>query len=227
MQPYFLPYIGYFQLINAVDAFVFYDDVNYIKNGWINRNRILVNKHANYITIPLEKASSFKLINEINIIKNKEFLKALKTIELAYKKAPYFEPIFQLISQIWKDTNNTISDLAVNTCKVICQYLKLETKFYSSSLDFSETKGMERAERLQAICKKLGASEYINTIGGTELYTKEEFKNKGINLNFIKSKDIKYPQYGNEFIPWLSILDVLMFNSPKEINIMLNQFELV
>ena len=228
MQPYFMPYIGYFQMVYAVDAFVFYDDVHYINRGWINRNRILINGEARYFTVPLTKASQNKLINEIEIdLVGKEWKNLIKTIELAYKKAPFFEEIFPLTAQILEKEYTNIAELAKESIVRVSDYLSITTRFYTSSTDFPESRGLDKAERLQAICKKINAEKYINAIGGQELYSKEEFFKEVIQLQFIKSLPIAYKQFGNEFVPWLSILDVLMSNSKEEVKKMLTQFELV
>ena len=228
MQPYFFPYIGYFQLINAVDYFVFYDDVNYIKQGWINRNRILVNNEAKYITIPLKKLSSFIPIKNIEINPElKEYKTMLKTIEMAYKKAPYFHAIFNLINEVLNKEYKTLAEITIKSVKSCCEYLDIKTQFYVASEDFATTKGLERAERLQTICKQLHANQYINALGGQELYSKEDFTKEKIQLQFIQSKAITYKQFGNHFVPWLSIIDVLMFNSKEEVKELLNQFELI
>ncbi len=227
MQPYYMPYIGYFQMINAVDSFVFYDDVNFINRGWVNRNRILVNNEPSYITIPLLKASQNKLINEIEINYDKNFDKITKTIQLNYKKSPFFERIYPLIVKDLTNKYKTISDLAINSCITSCQYLGIDTKFYISSRDFADTKSLDRAERLQTICKKLNANRYINAIGGEELYSKEGFLKQKIELKFIKSKPIEYKQFSNEFAPWLSIIDITMFNPKESIHKMLEQYELI
>lgn len=227
MQPYFFPYIGYFQMIKAVDTFVFYDDVNYINRGWINRNRILINKEANYITVPLIKSSQNKLINEVTISKSKEYYNIIKTIENTYRKAPFFEVIFPLIDKTLNTNHSTISELSIDSIRIICEYLQMNTKFLISSKSFPETKGLEKTQRLISICQKLNANEYINAVGGQEIYKKEDFKQFEIDLHFISPKLNNYKQFGKEFVPWLSIIDIMMFNSPKEIKIMLEQFELI
>ena len=228
MQPYLFPYIGYFQMINAVDTFVFYDDVNFIKRGWVNRNKILVNGNEKLFTIPLIDASQNKLINEIEInSNNKELNKLLNTISQNYKKAPHFEQVFPLIKGFLNLKQRFISEMAVDSIKEISKYLKIDTEFILSSEKFSETRGDEKEERLVSICQSLNASEYINAIGGAELYSKNTFFDNGIKLNFIQSNKITYNQYRNDFVPWLSIIDVLMFNSKIEINSMLNDYKLL
>lgn len=229
MQPYFMPYIGYFQMIGAVDKFVFYDDVNFIKQGWINRNRILNNKTDFLFIVPVEKVSSFTLINKTKIKKNLYPTwknKFLKTIQSNYSKAPYFENIFELINSIIGNDFETIDELAVHSIKKTAEYLGIKTDFVISS-ECYQNKGMEKQSRLIDVCKQEKASQYINAIGGRELYTKEAFAKEGIQLSFIEPKPIEYKQFNNEFVPWLSIIDVLMFNSVDETKEMLLKYELV
>ncbi|UTF94156.1 WbqC family protein [Elizabethkingia anophelis] len=228
MQPYFFPYIGYFQMIKAVDCFVFYDDVNYIKGGWINRNRILINNDAKYITVPLNEASSNKLINEICIKhESKEYRNIIKTIIQNYGKAPYFEEVFSLINKVINSDVKNISELAIKSVTEVCKYLNIETRFKISSEYFRDTKGLDRTQRLLAICKRLNAAQYINAIGGLELYSKKDFICENIELKFMQPSSVYYKQFGDEFFGGLSIIDVLMFNSPEEINIMLSQYKLI
>lgn len=226
MQPYFFPYIGYWQLINAVDIFILYDDVNFIKKGWINRNNILLNKRDHLITIPLLNVSQNKHINECMVSDDyKTIDNIIKTINLAYKKAPYYNLVFPSIEEIIK-TKGSISDLVLKSVLWIKEYLDIDTEIIlSSSIDKNnELKGQDK---IIEIVKKLNGNHYINAIGGQELYDKEIFNNNGIKLNFIKMKEIKYKQFNNEFVPNLSIIDVLMFNSPEKIREMLDDYELI
>ena len=230
MQPYLFPYIGYFQLVAAVNKFVIYDDVNFIKGGWINRNNILINKKSNLFTVPLNKASSNTLINETTI--NLKFyniwkVKFLRSIEQSYKKSPYFTEVYNLIENVLEiNENDLISELAVNSIKNVIDYLQLDTEICETSENYNN-KTKSGQERVLDICGIEKASHYINPIGGIELYSKNTFKENGIVLNFIKSKPIIYSQFDNDFSPWLSIIDVLMFNSVSEVNKMVNQYELV
>lgn len=210
MQPYIFPYVGYFQMVSAVDKFVFYEDVNYIKNGWINRNRILINHQAHTFTINLKKASPFKLINEIEIDNNLD--KVRTSISLAYKKAPYYHEVWPVIEQVLTSNKVLISDLAILSVEAIAACMGINTVFERSSVSYAETKSLERADRLIAICKANNSAHYINAIGGIELYSKEFFNEQGVKLDFIKSQIVPYKQYKNEFVAGLSIIDVLMFN---------------
>ncbi len=224
MQPYFLPYIGYFQLINAVDKYVIYDDVNFIKRGWINRNRLLLNENDFLFTLILEKASQNKLIHQINVANDQS--KILKTIETAYKKAPFFANIFPLIESIIIYPDKNLAQYTGNSLIQLSNYLDINTEFIYSS-HINKNYSLKAQEKILHICKSFDATEYINAIGGQELYSKDSFKNNGIRLKFLQSNPIEYKQFNNEFIPSLSILDVMMFNSKEEINLLLQQYELV
>lgn len=225
MQPYFYPYLGYFQMIHAVDKFVFYDDVNFINRGWINRNRILINNEPKYITVELLKASQNRLINEIEIGNNKN--KILSSISMAYKKAPQYKEVFPLIEACLSKDVQYIGELAIDSIVTVCKYLGLKTEFEVSSVLYADTKGLDKADRLIAICKKNNATNYINAVGGMEIYDKEYFKAKGVILNFIKCSLVPYKQFNNDFVPGLSIIDLLMFNDIETCNKMLNKFELI
>lgn len=217
MQPYLFPYVGYFQLIQQVDKFVFYDDVNYIKQGWINRNRILINGEAKYINIPLEKASSFKKILEINHkldeIERRNFL---KKIQVTYSKAPFFEETFELIEKCLFQTGKSIADISIKSVIEVSNYLNLNCDFIISSKSYSN-QNLNRQERLIDICLQESCSTYINPIGGNELYSKSVFFNHKINLLYIEPEIKSYKQFNNDFVPSLSIIDVLMFVSKEEI----------
>jgi len=224
MQPYFLPYIGYFQLIKAVNLFIIYDDVQFIKGGWINRNYILSNRNKSMFNLILKGASVNKLINEISVQTDQN--KLLKTIYHSYKKAPYFEFVYPLIENILDFEDKNLAKFIGNSIIHICNYLKIDTEIiYSSSMEKNdELKGQEK---IIHICKLLNADTYINAIGGQDLYDKEAFKQSYIDLKFIKNNFTTYTQFKNEFIPGLSILDVMMFNSVEEINKMLDNYELL
>jgi hypothetical protein len=228
MQPYFMPYVGYFQLINAVDEFVILDDVNYINRGWINRNRILINGQPKYITIPLKDASQNKLIHEIRIADDVSWKhNLLKTIEVNYKKAPMFEETFALLKSILDCDENNLSKFVTNSIKKIAEYLSIDTKIIDSSRMFDK-KGLKAEERILDICIEKRADAYINPIGGIELYHKELFKENGIDLFFIKTNPVEYKQLrSSEFVPYLSVLDVLMNNKKDAISKFLVNFDLV
>ena len=218
MQPYFFPYLGYFQLVQAVDHFVFYDDVMFIKKGWINRNRILMQGNEFLFTIPLEKQSQNKTIRESKVSWGKEFPnKFMNQLDSAYKKAPNYTVVRDLVDQVLQRKFESLADLASESVQATWAYLGLEKKFYQSS-ELSVSNDHGRAERLIEITKSLGESSYINAVNGQELYEKGFFKEKGIDLYFLKPNLNPYPQ-GNtkEFVNGLSMIDVLMWNNKEEV----------
>src|SRR5690606_16668209 len=217
MQPYFFPYIGYFQLINAVDKFICYDDVNFIKRGWINRNKLLINGKDNYISVPLKKASQNKKINEIIIDDEQDWRgKLLKTISLNYGKAPHFNHVFPWVKELLSAHFSYIHELALSSIEHSCQYLGI-TKPIVRSTSVYQNDDLKGQDRILSICKKENATTYINPIGGITLYDKDMFRKNNLELKFIQSKEIRYEQGTGEFVPWLSILDVMMHNSAPEV----------
>ena len=224
MQPYFFPYLGYWQLLANVDKYVVYDDVTYIKGGWINRNNFLINGQKNLLTMRLEKASSYTLIKDIAI--KDDFVKFLKTIEMGYKKAPFFEDSFRLLKDICQCPEKKLGQFLFNSHIKICEYLGIDTELILSS-SFEKHTELKGKDKVISICKQLGADEYINAIGGQELYDKKEFAENGIRLNFLQANLREYRQLKNEFVAGLSIIDIMMFNSKEEIKEMLNDFKLV
>ena len=224
MQPYLFPYVGYIQLINAVDEFVIYDDVQYIVRGWINRNNILLNGEGKLFTVSLDNSSANKLINEIEI--KDDFEKLRKTISLAYAKAPHKDAVLDLVDRIFAYPDKNLARFIYNSLSVINEYLGIQTKLiYSSELEKdNELKGQYK---IMAICKLLEATNYINPSGGQEIYDRDYFEANNIDLKFIKTDFVEYRQLGNDFIPGLSILDVMMFNSPEEVKQMLQSYTLI
>ena len=225
MQPYLLPYIGYFQLINCVDKFVVYDNIQYSKKGWINRNRILVNGRDDYFTIPLKKDSDFLNVNQRFIADSyaKEKNKIITRINELYKKAPQYQIISPLIAEVFNAEFDNLFEFILNSLKKICAFLEIKTELILSS-EISIDHSLKAQDKVIALCKKLNATHYLNPIGGTELYSKSVFKENNIELNFIKSNDIEYPQFNYDFMPWLSIIDVLFFNSKQDIQQFLNSY---
>ena len=229
MQPYFLPYIGYMQLMNAVDTFVLYDDVAFINKGWINRNRLLINGQEFMFTIPLKDASQNKRINEVHIADDPKWRgKLLKTVEQGYRKAPYYQTVMPLTEKIINFTTDSIADLIHSSLVELNQYLAIPTRLVPSSTIYANA-DLRAQERILDICRQENATRYINPIGGRELYDKPTFTEAGIELNFINTRKIDYPQGNNRngFIPWLSILDILMYNDKPRIKAMLGECELV
>lgn len=223
MQPYLFPYIGYFQLINAVDKFVVYDDVNFIKGGWINRNYILLDSKKFLFTIPLKKASPNKLINDIFIQDNSK--KLIKTIQQAYSKAPFYKQTIKLLDDIFAYNDKNLAIFTTNSLIKISDYLNIKTEFVLSSSLLND-KSKKKQEKVIEICNLLKTHTYINPIGGKDLYHKNEFNENNIELKFLTCRPVKYRQFNETFISSLSIIDVLMFNSVETINTHLMKYKL-
>ncbi|MEP6948206.1 MAG: WbqC family protein [Ginsengibacter sp.] len=229
MQPYIFPYLGYYQLVNAVDTFVFFDDVNFIKKGWINRNQLLQQDQALKFTIPLLNASQNRVINEIELSDFGKWRKYfLRSVELNYKKAPHFVFVFDWLNEFFLKDYLFISDLASESVKSVSKLLELQTRFeYSSTLNYKNTNEQNGEQKILKICKILGADKYINPKNGKELYNTQQFDASNIQLNFINMGEVVYTQYKKDkFVPALSIIDILMFNSIQETNELLAKFNL-
>lgn len=227
MQPYFFPSISYFRLVNAVDLFIFLDDAYYIKKGWINRNKILLDGQSHNININCKSLSQNKRINEIKIDFNKiEISKKLKTLHQAYKNAPYFKDVYPLLEKSFLFDTEYLSTYSSNTIIQTLKFLGIEKDFKFSSVDFKNTSDLKGQERIIDICKKSNTAIYINAEGGKKLYDKERFDREKIKLNYIESKYPKYTQFENEFVEMLSFIDVLMFNNRKVISDYLNEYNL-
>lgn len=224
MQPYFMPYIGYWQLMAAVDTYVVYDDVNYIKGGWVSRNNILLNGQKHMFTITLNGASPNKLFNEITI--KDDFKKFSRLIESAYRKAPYYVEVSALLDKIYNYEDKSLGAFMMHSFQVVLDYLEIDTKLILSST-LEKDNSLCGKEKVKHICQLLGADAYYNAIGGQELYDKDDFKEDGIDLYFVQTNLTPYVQLGNEFVPGLSMIDVLMYNSVKTIKNLLKDYSLV
>ena len=248
MQPYFFPYIGYFQLINAVDEFLVYDNVNFIKKGWINRNNILINGNPYLINVPLKSKSSFVKIKDIEIDDSLKWRKKiLSDISTNYKRAKCFKDVYPIIEETINFKTSKVSEINFQSIKSVCDYLEINTKLSNDISAFFDLEAKlnnpsidkltfpnislnhyeHKVVRVVEICKIKNAKTYINPIGGTDLYSKDEFLMNDIDLKFIKTGEITYPQFGNKFVPFLSIIDVLMFNSKDEIKNLLNNYDFI
>lgn len=222
MQPYLFPYIGYYQLVYSADVFIFYDDVSFIKQSYINRNNILANGKASRFTLPVLGASSNVLIENLEYLNSK---KILRTIAQAYAKAPYFDDIFSMIESVLSQENRSITNINSLSIQVVFEYLGINKKtLIASQIDYDRTKG--RADRLIELSKTHGCDHYINSPGGKALYEKYYFEDQGIKLDFIETEIQPYIQNTDEFVPYLSMIDILMNCSKEEVIEMLKSYRL-
>lgn len=227
MQPYFFPYIGYWQLMNVVDTYVIFDDVNYINRGWVNRNRILFNGQPRYFNLPMCGASQNKMINQIAVDKEENLKKRnLNILKEAYHMAPFFNEVFPMIKEIMNSEAEDLASFIADSFRFLCFYLGIESRRILSS-QIEKDLSLRGEEKIIHMCEKLGADHYINAIGGVELYHEEKFRTHSIKLSFLRTDDIIYKQFDNEFIKNLSIIDIMMFNPRERVQQMLNCCEIV
>jgi hypothetical protein len=229
MQPYLFPYVGYFCLTEASDMFVFYDDVNYIPRGWINRNQILLNGVPYKFSVPLSNGSQNELIRDVQTHSLADFRnKFIKQLQHAYSRAPHYERGCEYVDAVLRPDVGSIADLAIRSVEELYTLVGKSKAFTRSSVSFPETRGMDRADRLIAITKALQSTNYVNAIGGASLYDKPYFAERGINLSFVKADLKEYPQIGSkEFVPGLSIIDLVMNSSVEGILPHLASYELL
>jgi len=230
MQPYLFPYIGYFQLIYSVDTFIFYDNVQYIQGGWINRNRISSKNGEHLFTFSIQDDHYQKKISERKFTEKFEFeqRKFEKTINAAYRRAPYYEEVVELLRKIFEFDHSCLSDFISVQIELISRHLNITPTFLKASdmMEENEDDNTQAQERVIHLCKKAGGDTYINLYGGRSLYSKSSFLNQELELLFLKPELNPYPQFHSTFIPSLSIIDVLMFNSKDQIAEMLKEFDL-
>lgn len=227
MQPYFFPYVGYWQLIHAVDRFVIYDDVNYIKGGWVNRNRILVNGKPTFITVPLHQSSPFKRICDTSMQPSLAWrAKLVKMVELTYRKATYFVEVFPVVEDLIRHQTDNLSDYLAHQLKTLSAFMGINTEFVVTSRCYKNNE-LSGQERVLDVCKREGATTYINLQGGQALYERTAFTQHGVDLKFLIPSAKEFKQFGSTHVPWLSIIDVMMFNSRSQLSALLHQFVLV
>jgi capsule polysaccharide modification protein KpsS len=227
MQPYFFPYIGYWQLMNAVDRYVILDDVNFIKRGWINRNRILNGDKDEFIRITIENISQNRKIDEHFLFEKEKCFEVLRrTIREKYAKAPYFQETYSLIDSVLSFEGDNVADFLSDQIVKVCDHLDIDTEILRSSR-LQKDESLKAQDRIIDLCRRLGADEYYNAIGGVELYDRESFEDAGMQLHFLKAHLDEYEQFGNAFVPGLSIIDVMMFNDVETVKKMLGDYELV
>ncbi len=227
MQPYLVPYLGYFQLTHAVDELVVYDDVQYMKGGWINRNRVLINSGVTYVGLPVQRASIHLRINERDFAepfaKNKARFR--KQVQQGYAKAPCHEATMALLRELLASPDRNVASFITRSLRLIAEHLGISTQLVSSSaLGIATDK--QGQDRVLAIAAERQSDVYINVPGGRSMYDPEAFAERGIELRFIVPADVTYDQRSRTFVPNLSIIDVLMHNSPEDVRDLLSDYTL-
>lgn len=230
MQPYFFPYIGYFSLIKHTDEFMIFDSVQFIRHGWIERNRIL--KQGGgwlYVKVPLKKFDQKTFIQDVEIDNSQDWkAKILAQLQVYKKVAPFYNQTKALVDDIFKDDYTNIVTLNKVIMEKICSYIGFHPNItVYSELDLEIEPPQAPDEWALNICKALSdVGEYWNQPGGASFFDKSKYDAANLDLKFIHVSLEQYDQKNEAFEPGLSILDVLMFNSPEKINEMLDNFEL-
>ncbi len=227
MQPYFFPYIGYFQLIKSVDKFIILDDVNFIKGGWINRNIIADKNISQWLTIPLDGASPNKLINEIDIVQNELWKsKMIKTIKQIYGKNHNNDFDLSIIINLIEQANGNLSKYLSKTIRDLCNILNIKTDIINIT-EFPKSNGLNAQDRIISICNKVGVSVYVNLPGGKALYDKIRFQSDNIELRFIEPKvPVGLLNSGLSNSIKISIIDLILRNTSESIDVALNSYQL-
>ena len=211
MQPYFFPYIGYFQLMAAVDLFIVYDNIKYTKKGWINRNRMLQSGKDAMFSLPLRSDSDSLDVRDRALATDFNRSKFLNQLRGAYGQAPNFSEVFAVIECAVRHEDANLFAYLHHALSRTCEHLALTTPMrVSSTIEIDH--GLKNQDKVIALAKAVGATTYVNSIGGLDLYDRETFNANGLELQFIRSSPFEYQQFGDPFVPWLSIIDVLMFN---------------
>lgn len=223
MQPYFFPYLGYYQLAATVDHFVFFDDVAFIKKGYIQRNRILLDGRAFDFSIPVSRQSQNRTIREHWF--TGAFTDFLEQLRHAYVRAPFFGRVFPIIEEVCLDPQQNVASKAARSIQVVFDYLGLPFSSSFSSADAGT--GLHGEQRILDLCSRQGADVYYNPIGGRSLYSGERFSERGFTLGFLQSRMPAYAQASEAFMPGLSMIDVLMNVEAGGIHQMLSEFDLV
>ena len=224
MQPYFLPYLGYWQLLAACDRFVLYDNIEYTKKGWINRNRFLQHGQPAYFTVALKHESDHLDVAARSIADGFDGARMLRQFADAYRKAPQFASVYPIAERIVLAKMTNLFEYLHHSIQVTAEFLEIRTPIVVSST-VAIDRGLKGQDKVLAICGALGAHRYLNSMGGTALYSRAAFEARGVALGFLQTRSVGYRQFDGAFVPQLSILDVLMFNSRDRVRVMLGEFD--
>lgn len=227
MQPYLFPYLGYFQLIAAADVFVLGDDLQYVRSGWVNRNRILHNDEARLITFPLKKDRFQLQINQRQLCDHfsDEAERLIRLIAESYKEAPYFAQVMPLVERLIHFPQQNISLYAEHAIREMCAYLHIVTPIMRSS-DLILGSPVDKQERIIRIAHTFEATTFITPEGGSVVYDRDHFARNRLLVRFFRMNPVEYRQFRQPFVANLSIIDVLMFNCVEQVQQMLTQYRL-
>jgi hypothetical protein len=226
MQPYLFPYLGYFQLIHAVDRFVLYDDVTYIKQGWVNRNQVCVAGKPLLFTLPLKGASSNTLIRELVVDPGQYRVwrtKFLRTVGQAYARAPHCAEVLALLATTLPEEAEHLAPVLAGGIRAVLQRAGCTTSIVEGATHYHNDH-LHGQDRILDICAREGATTYVNAPGGRALYAHAHFQERGVDLRFLKPRLEPYEQGGGPFVPGLSIIDAMMYNDPEQLSTLLTQY---
>lgn len=224
-QPYFVPYIGYWQLIKSADVFAIADNYNYMKKSWINRNRVLDGNDVRYFNIPVDHVSQNRYICD-HLIKPIDKDLKIKQLSSFYRHAPHRDEGLALMDEMLSFEGENLADFLFESIRMVCEYLQIDTRIIRTT-DFDQDPSLRFADRVYDYCHQMGADTYHNAIGGMELYSFEEFAAHGLKLAFVESIPMAYPQSSESFEFGLSIIDVIMQNSVEDIQPLLQSYRLI
>ena len=229
MQPYFFPYPGYFSLIKNADKWIFNDEVQMIHKGWVERNRILKqNGGWHYIRMPLVKHKYTTLIKDVRVRTHEDWQrKILAQLGHYRKSAPHYYQVISFLNEVFKKKFDCLTHQNAYLLQMTCAYIGFEMKYEVLSemdIDFRYIKAPD--DWSLNICKALGYDHYLNPILGKSFYDRNKYEKNEIQLDFLRFNEPPYKQFNDEFISGLSIIDIMMFNTPDEINTMLDDFTL-
>jgi hypothetical protein len=230
MQPYFFPYLGYFALIAATDEWVVFDTAQYIRRGWVNRNRVLSSGKDGwkYIRIPVEKSSQLTRICEMKTASSSVlFTNVVNSLD-DYRcwETPFYDETRQLLEACLTASSDDLTDCLVRCLTQTCEHLQIPfaPRLYST-LDITQPADPQPGDWALQTALQLGATEYLNPPGGRDLFDPTAFHNAGIHLTFLEHKLPRYQQRA-EFIAGLSIIDVLMWNGRIRTRELLTDYQL-
>ncbi|MFX0202819.1 MAG: WbqC family protein [Candidatus Hodarchaeota archaeon] len=220
MQPYFFPYLGYFDIIKCVDKWIVFDTVQYIRRGWIHRNRILHAKEGwQYIVVPVKQHAHKNVIKDIMIANEQNWKRRIiGKLQHYNKKAPYFHQTIAFVEDCLAIQENSISRLNVSILDKVCARLGIHFDYsFFSEMDLELGPVEEPGDWGLRVSELMGAGEYVNPSGGTRLFNEQKFRDNNIRLTIRNLPPFEYPCIGYEFIPNLSIIDLFMWNKPETI----------
>jgi hypothetical protein len=221
LQPTYLPWIGYFEMIDSTDIYIVFDHVQFEKKSWQQRNKIKTSNGVIWLSVPIKREKRETRICDIKISYDhgNPLEKHWRTITLVYKKAPYFNEYRSIFEKIYSKEYNHLSDLNVAIIKKICNVLGIKTKIVLSSMLNLNDKNMGKTEKVVNLCKKVDITHLYDAKGAKEFIDDSIFHKEGISITFQHFEHPVYKQLWGNFIPYLSVIDLLFNEGDKSLDI--------